>query len=65
MVPSHIYRSPMPWTLTHPHCYGLNWGVDLWADPSKRQETGGDNTARRLLIKGEKQKQVQGWEKEK
>ena len=46
-------------------CYGMNRGVDLWADPSKRQETGGEYNARRLLIEGKKQKQVQEWEKEK
>ena len=46
-------------------CYGLNRGVDLWADPSKRQETGGEYNARRLLIEGRKQKQVQEREKRK
>ena len=54
-----------PVCVFYSQCYGLNRGVDLWADPSKRQETGGENTARRLLIKGEKQKQVQGWGKRK
>ena len=37
------------------YCYDMNRGVDLWADPSKRQETGGEYNARRLLIEGRKQ----------
>ena len=36
----------------------MNRGVDLWADPSKRQETGGEYNARRFLIQGRKKKKT-------
>ena len=37
---SSRYKTNVPFSQVESLCYGMNPGVDLWADPSKRQETG-------------------------
>ena len=50
---------------SHTLCYGMTRGVDLWADPSKRQETGGELWCPKAFNRGKNNNQVQGREKEK